>query len=131
MEQQLINTRDRLDSELELYKKLHDFNSKALSQQTTEDFFQLITEAIVDLFEVECAIVYFEKTNSADQNKIYSEGLKTEKTAEISKKIISDLKSIANQSKEHLDFGVSAKEFKHLDFLSWYAEGLFFCFTDS
>ena len=52
VEQQLINTRDRLDSELELYKKLHDFNSKALSQQTTEDFFQLITEAIVDLFEV-------------------------------------------------------------------------------
>jgi PAS domain S-box-containing protein len=131
VEQQLINTRDRLDSELELYKKLHDFNSKALSQQTTEDFFQLITEAIVDLFEVECAIVYFEKTNSADQSKIYSEGLKTEKSAEITNRLISDLKSIANQDLQHLDFGVSANEFERLDFLSGYAEGLFFCFTDS
>ncbi|MBI1267153.1 MAG: PAS domain-containing protein [Cryomorphaceae bacterium] len=130
VEQQLINTRDRLDSELELYKKLHDFNSRALREQSPPDFFRLLTEAIVDLFEVESAIVYFEKTNDTTHSQLYLEGYRP--TGPIDKAtIISDLKSIADSEIPISNFGVRAEDFQKLDHLSSYAEGLFFCFTDS
>ena len=129
VEQQLINTRDRLDSELELYKKLHDFNSKALREQTNQDFFQLITEAIVDLFEVESAVVYFEKINDASQNQLYLEGFRPHGPEE-NAKIITDLKTIAEKGIQNANFGVRTEDFQHLYYLSEYAEGLFFCFTD-
>ena len=53
VEQELINTRDRLDQELVLYKRLNRFNTDALQDIPYEKLLQLGAEAIVDIFETE------------------------------------------------------------------------------
>src|SRR5574343_427604 len=57
VEQQLINTRDRLDHELVMYKRLNKFNQDALDEMSEEAFLELTAEAIIDIFEIECAFV--------------------------------------------------------------------------
>jgi hypothetical protein len=52
-EQELINTRDRLDQELELYKRLNSFNNDAIRSQTVNEFLQLAVESIIDILEVQ------------------------------------------------------------------------------
>jgi hypothetical protein len=59
IEQKLINTQDRLDYELLLYKRLQKFNSLALQDLSRENFVRLIAESIIDILEVESSIVYF------------------------------------------------------------------------
>jgi hypothetical protein len=75
VEQQLINTRDRLDHELVMYKRLSNFNVDALNESTDCEFFKRIAEAIVDIFEVETGIAHMRNTNSPDQFNITIEGL--------------------------------------------------------
>lgn len=65
-EQELINTRDRLDQELVQYKRMSDFNSAALKSTDTKQLLALASEAVVDVFEVETAYV-LEKANGLDQ----------------------------------------------------------------
>ncbi|MFM7017151.1 MAG: PAS domain S-box protein [Bacteroidota bacterium] len=60
VEQQLINTRDRLDHELELYKRLNKFSSLALRDNNEEAYYRLILESVVDVFEVENSILFVE-----------------------------------------------------------------------
>ncbi|MFZ4784838.1 MAG: PAS domain-containing protein, partial [Flavobacteriales bacterium] len=57
VEQQLINTRDRLDHELVMYKRLNKFNQDALEEMSEDTFLELVAEAIIDIFEIECAFV--------------------------------------------------------------------------
>jgi len=59
VEQDLINTRDRLDQELISYKRLHAFTEHALDEMSQADFLDLVVESIVDVFEVEGAIVMY------------------------------------------------------------------------
>lgn len=56
-EQELINIRDRLDNELVMYKRLHQFNVHALREQNENNFFQLVAETIIDIFEVEIGVL--------------------------------------------------------------------------
>ena len=44
IEQELINTRDRLDNELDMYKRLHIFNSAALKEMRT------LVNLVIDVF---------------------------------------------------------------------------------
>jgi len=74
VEQDLINTRDRLDHELISYKRLHHFGERALREISATGFNALVTEAIVDIFEVEGALVHFR--NKADNSSSFElEGL--------------------------------------------------------
>ena len=75
-EQELINTRDRLDHELELYKRLYKYNALALKARTYEDFYHLLCEAVVDVFEVESAIIFLREKNLGTGSFLYTEGLK-------------------------------------------------------
>jgi PAS domain S-box-containing protein len=59
VEQELINTRDRLDHELVLHQRLHRYNSDALKEADDSAFFQLEAEAIVDVFEMESSLVVY------------------------------------------------------------------------
>lgn len=74
IEQELINTRDRLDSELVMYKRLHQFNVSALKEQDINSFLQLVAEAIIDIFEVEIGevVLYDAKRNTA---QFFTEGI--------------------------------------------------------
>ena len=53
VEQELINTRDRLDDELVLYKKLNHFIQDSFKDLSEKKFLQLVCETIVDIFELE------------------------------------------------------------------------------
>jgi PAS domain S-box-containing protein len=59
IEQELINTRDRLDHELVLHQRLHRYNSDVLKEAEEAAFFQIEAEAIVDVFEMECAVIVY------------------------------------------------------------------------
>jgi len=75
VEQELINIRDRLDNELEMYKRLHQFSSKALQQESKKELLRLITEAIVDIFETEGSLVLFERAGEYPISYLITEGL--------------------------------------------------------
>jgi PAS domain S-box-containing protein len=73
-EQELINTRDRLDHELVLHQRLHRYNSEALKEPSEAGFFQLESEAIVDVFETEGSIIFYVPTDGG-KLAIYKEGI--------------------------------------------------------
>ena len=73
-EQELINTRDRLDHELVLHQRLHRYNSEALKEPSEAGFFQLESEAIVDVFETEGSIIFYVPTDGGEVG-IYKEGI--------------------------------------------------------
>lgn len=76
IEQELINTRDRLDHELVLHQRLHRYNSDALKEVEEASFFQIEAEAIVDVFEMErSAILYLPYGD--EPPLIYKEGFST------------------------------------------------------
>lgn len=76
VEQELINTRDQLDAELVLYKRLNDFIKDAFKVSSEAKFLQLVCETIVDLFEVESGLVYFSVLDNATDALIFTEGMR-------------------------------------------------------
>lgn len=74
VEQQLINIRDRLDNELEMYKRLQQFSSRALSLQSKEEFIRHIADGVVDIFETEGSVVLYERPGVEPISILYSEG---------------------------------------------------------
>ncbi|MCX6158150.1 MAG: PAS domain-containing sensor histidine kinase [Ignavibacteriae bacterium] len=57
VEQELINTRNRLDIEITMHRRMHSFNKSAFVDITDAEFAKLAAEAIVDIFEVEAGLV--------------------------------------------------------------------------
>jgi PAS domain S-box-containing protein len=65
VEQELINTRDRLDRELERYGRIHVCNTRAIQARADDAFANIIAEAIVDVFELQFGALWLGK--SADR----------------------------------------------------------------
>jgi PAS domain S-box-containing protein len=59
IEQELINARDQLDQELVSHRRLNDFIQNALIVSSNLDFVKLVTESIIDILEIEAAVVWF------------------------------------------------------------------------
>ena len=93
VEQELINARDRLDQELELYKRLYYYNALALNAKTYEQFYHILCEAIVDVFEVEGAIIVLGNLNEEQAQVVYTEGVKIEGTIQTISEAIDRLHS--------------------------------------
>jgi signal transduction histidine kinase len=66
IEQELINTRNRLDNEIAIHKRMHTFNRNALTEISDEAFLKLIAEAIVDIFEVEVGLAFIFNSDEPD-----------------------------------------------------------------
>lgn len=75
IEQQLINTQDKLDSELLLYKRLQKFNTQALKESSKQNLVRLITESVIDILEIESSLVYFKDHEDATHSLLHEEGL--------------------------------------------------------
>ena len=60
VEQDLINTRDRLDRELERFARIHSFNTRAIQARAENAFATIVAEAIVDVFELEFGVFWLE-----------------------------------------------------------------------
>ena len=123
-EQELINTRDRLDHELVLHQRLHRYNSEALKEPSEDGFFQLESEAIVDVFETEGAIIFYVPEHGNAQ--IYKEGIPypvdltwLEETRELSSKLA--------KGKSHI---VKSDVLNLCGHLAQFDQGVFACFQE-
>jgi PAS domain S-box-containing protein len=76
VEQQLIDTKDSLDQELEHYKRLNKFNADILSAADEISFTRTIAEAIIDIFEIESSIVFTGNFASISEGQISHESLR-------------------------------------------------------
>jgi PAS domain S-box-containing protein len=76
-QQELINTRDLLDHELVVYKRLNTFISKAIKYKSLDDLLYLIVEATIDIFELQIGFIHFGEINSSGEltSKILCEGV--------------------------------------------------------
>ncbi len=74
VEQQLINVKDRLDSENLLYKRMHAFNARAFEEMTEQAFLDLVAESIIDVFEVETGCVLIGYPQHAQPHAVAIEG---------------------------------------------------------
>ena len=71
-----------------MYKRLNKFSSLALRDNTEEDYYRLIVESVVDVFEVEASALFVEFDKSYPHEPIFlTEGF------ELSSNEISSFKS--------------------------------------
>lgn len=66
IEQELINTRDKLDHELVVYKRLNAFVSQAIRFRSLQDLLQLVVESVVDIFEVPIGYIHFKRMSEEE-----------------------------------------------------------------
>ena len=100
-EQRLINTKDRLDQELVLYKKLLDFHSAALKLESIEELCQFSSESIIDLFETEIGYCSFEESETKNSYKSI-EGATKSMTAGMIDSIEANLSKPKSRKKDNL-----------------------------
>lgn len=55
IEQELVHARNRLDREVLIYRRMQQFNSSALEERNETGFLKLVSESLIDIFEVEVA----------------------------------------------------------------------------
>lgn len=121
-EQELINTRDRLDHELELYKRLHKYNETAAKVSGLDDYFQVMTEALVDVFDLESGLILV--LDSSDHtSKLYSESIHIEGKEE---RISNDLKTLSMVNKTSIAQHLKLESFGGLSALNVCFEGLYY-----
>ncbi len=74
-EQELINAKDKLDQELVSHRRLNDFIQNALNSSSNIDFVRLVAESIIDILEIEAAVVSFSKLGINGNDIYLNEGL--------------------------------------------------------
>ena len=126
VEQELINTRDRLDHELVLHQRLHRYNSDALKEADESAFFQLEAEAIVDVFELESSFIAY-YSRETDETFIYKEGTLQSFSADILLGEFQSLRRKINPAKTAI---VSAEVLNQFGFLSNFEHGIFGFFSE-
>ena len=67
IEQELINTRDQLDHELVMHKRLLEFNAEALKLNSEIEFVHLVAESLIDVCESQIAYVSFINKRNAER----------------------------------------------------------------
>lgn len=128
VEQELINARDRLDQELELYKRLQKYSYQVLTIEDLNDLLQIITEALVDILEIECVIVYYRDLNNDLNSRLIGEGVDIEYNKE---KIKAELKSLNNKINKDESILLSKTELNHQKALNLFCSSLFKSFTEN
>ncbi len=58
VEQELIDTRNRLDLDLSRFRLIQAYSQKVLAAESIEDFAKITVESIVETFEVECSAIF-------------------------------------------------------------------------
>jgi len=74
VEQAMINIRDRLDSELDMHKRMHTYSTLALKCESESEYASLTAESVVGIFETEMALILICKLSDTDSYVFSSEG---------------------------------------------------------
>ncbi|MFM7217941.1 MAG: PAS domain-containing protein, partial [Bacteroidota bacterium] len=122
VEQELINMRDRLDHELDMYKRLHVFNNSALREVSGHEFVRLVADAIVDVFEVESAAVYLDRKEDLGGSLVYFEGMIFEGSSR--EMLVKDILSLAGISKKSKSKILSRKDLEEHPSFFDFKEGI-------
>jgi PAS domain S-box-containing protein len=128
VEQQLINTNDSLDHELVMYKRLNSFNADALSVRNEHHFIQLISEALIDIFEIESSFVFIKYDNPELSPKLIVEGYPLSELQITG--IKSELITISNNLSYNKSFILNEDFLNKYTEISRFSEGLFFQFQE-
>jgi PAS domain S-box-containing protein len=124
IEQQLINTQDKLDSELLLYKRLQKFNTQALKESSKQNLVRLITESVIDILEIESSLVYFKDHEDATHSLLLEEGLSIDDFNKSN--YIEDLELLCNNKPLGKATILSADVFINYKTFKNFSSGLFF-----
>lgn len=126
-EQELINTRDKLDQELDLYKRLQVYIGKSLLLKADSDLLLLFAEAIVDMLEVEAAMIFLRDIRNPNQSKFFTEGIKINATAQ---ELETDLKQFQQLAKSKTTQVISKTELQQSKHLSIFDSAIMKCFEE-
>ena len=126
VEQELINTRDRLDHELVLHQRLHRYNSDALKEADESAFFQLEAEAIVDVFELESSLIVF-RSKTDEKLEIYKEG---SVPYFLHPQLIEEITALHKKLNTGKPVILSAELLNHSPFFAQFAHGLWGYFSE-
>ncbi len=94
IQQKLIDANDKIDRQLEVYKKINRYVKMMVETSSLQDFGNIIAEGFIDVFQFESALVIFEKH---DITSVSSEGIDTDKY-DINHLYESILKSVSNKN---------------------------------
>ena len=129
VEQELINTRDRLDDELILYKKLNQFNKDALKDLSEKKFLQLVSETIVDIFELESSVVFLNDLENDFNSQLFTEGIKLN---EREKPVFTEnIKQFCKNFSREKSIILKSEMFAENKSFKNFSRGLLFLFSDS
>jgi PAS domain S-box-containing protein len=128
VEQELINTRDQLDAELVLYKRLNDFIKDAFKVVSEKKFLQLVCETIVDLFEVESGLVYLSVLDGNGESYLFTEGFRLTDAEKL--KFTIDLEQLSLGQRKERAFILNNDNFKAFSKFSTFSRALFYQFND-
>lgn len=128
IEQQLVNTRDQLDHELVLYKRLNKFNKDALMDMSEIEFITLVAETIIDILEIEVSVFCISHLEDNRAPILHIEGKNFD--ASYQELLLEDIKKMSSK------FGNSAAEIlpkRILDYygsLNIFSAGIVFNFSE-
>ncbi len=128
IEQQLINTRDLLDSELLSYKKLIEYNSRVFKEINDKEFLLESVEAIIDIFETDVSLVIFEEPTRPGDMVIYAEGMHVVEIDRIS--LIGDLYKMSVNFSSSRGNLLSGEYLAELACMNKFSSGVIYYFTD-
>ncbi len=128
IEQKLINTQDKLDTELLFYKRLQKFNAQALKESSLQHLVKLITESVIDILEVESSLVYFKDDIDSKFSLLSQEGLSIDDSNK--ENFIQDIDLFFKNKPEGKAIILSADVFQKYTALKNFSSGLFFHLTE-
>lgn len=79
VEQELINTKDRLDSEMFMHKRMNYFSQQAFNKTNEHDLLKLAAESVIDIFEFEVGIILLANSEKRIALQYATEGVKFER----------------------------------------------------
>ena len=74
IEQELIHARNQMDKEVLIYRQMQQFNSKAQEDITDDYYCRLVTESLLEIFEIEIAFICIDIPNSGNSAVRHMEG---------------------------------------------------------
>jgi PAS domain S-box-containing protein len=128
IEQQLVNTRDQLDHELVLYKRLNKFNKDALKDLSEIEFITLVAETIIDILEIEVSVFCISYPEESRETILYIEGKNFEES--IQKLLLEDIKKIALKSADSTAEIFPKRILENYESLNIFSDGISFNFHE-
>ncbi|HOZ69783.1 MAG TPA: PAS domain-containing sensor histidine kinase [Chitinophagaceae bacterium] len=74
IEQELIHARNQMDKEVMIYRQMQQFNTKALEDVTDDFYTRLVTETLLEIFEIEVSFICIDIPNSGNSAIRHIEG---------------------------------------------------------